>query len=104
MKEPTMVKFGLFVRLEVTPGKEAEAEALLRSGLGIVAEESGTPLWFALRFGPSTFGIFDAFADEAGREAHLAGRLAAALLAKAPDLLSRTPVIERLDVLAAKVT
>lgn len=98
-----MVKVGLFVRLHAKPGKEAELAGLLEGGLAIVRQEAGTPLWFAVRFDASTFAIFDAFPDESGRQAHLAGRLAAALMAKAPDLLAKPPVIEKLDVLAAKV-
>ena len=69
----------------------------------MVQEERETPLWFAVRFDSSTFAIFDAFNDEAGRKAHLAGRLAAALMAKAPDLLAQPPVIEQVDVMASKV-
>jgi quinol monooxygenase YgiN len=97
-----MVKVGLFVRLRAKTGKEAEVDQLLKSGLAIVQQEAGTPLWFAVRFDASTFGIFDAFADEGARQAHLAGRLAAALMAKAGELLAEPPSIERVDVLAAK--
>jgi quinol monooxygenase YgiN len=97
-----MVKVGLFVRLEAKPGKEKEVEAFLRGGLAIVQEEPATAAWFAIRLGPSTFGIFDAFPDEAGRQAHLSGRVAAALMAKASDLLGEPPAIEKVDVLAAK--
>lgn len=98
-----MVNLALFVRLEAKHGKEVEVERLLRGGLTVVEQEPATTAWFALRLGPSTFGIFDAFPDEAGREAHLAGRVAAALMAKAPELLSQPPEIERIDVLAAKL-
>jgi quinol monooxygenase YgiN len=98
-----MVKVGLFVRLHAKPGKEAELATLLAGGLAVVEEEPGTPLWFAVRFDASTFAIFDAFDGEPGRQAHLTGRLAAALMAKAPDLLAQPPVIEKLDVLASKV-
>jgi quinol monooxygenase YgiN len=98
-----MVSVALFVRLEAKPGKEAEVEALLKGGLAIVEEEPATIVWFGVRIGPSTFGIFDAFPDESGREAHLAGRVAAALMAKAPDLLAEPPVIEKMDVLAVKL-
>jgi quinol monooxygenase YgiN len=97
-----MVKVGLFVRLNAKKGKEAEVEQLLNSGLSIVQEEARTIHWFALRFDPSTFGIFDAFGDDEARRAHLAGRLAAALMAKAGDLLAQPPSIERVDVLATK--
>ena len=98
-----MVKVGLFVRLHAKPGKENELANLLSGGLSIVQEEGETPLWFAVRFDSSTFAIFDAFNDEAGRKAHLGGRLAAALMAKAPDLLAKPPVIEQVDVMASKV-
>ena len=98
-----MVTVALFVRLESKPGKEAEVENFLRGGLQVVQEEPATMAWFAIRLGPSTFGIFDAFPDESGRQAHLSGRVAAALMAKAPDLLSQPPSIEKVDVLAAKL-
>jgi quinol monooxygenase YgiN len=98
-----MVKVALFVRLEAKPGKEAEVESFLRGGLAVVQKESATTAWFALRLGPSTFGIFDAFPDEPGRQAHLSGQVAAALLAKASELFSQPPVIEKVDVLAAKL-
>ncbi len=98
-----MVKTALLVRLEAKPGKEAQVEAFLKSGLAIVQQEPGTTVWFALRMGPTTFGIYDAFPDEAGRQAHLSGQVAAALMAKAPELLAQPPVIEKVDVLAAKM-
>lgn len=98
-----MVNVALLVRLEAKPGKEAEVESFLKGGLAIVEEEPATTAWFAIRMGPSTFGIFDAFPDEAGRQAHLTGRVAAALMAQAPDLLSQPPTIDKVDVLAAKL-
>jgi quinol monooxygenase YgiN len=98
-----MVKVALFVRLEAKAGKEAEVESFLKSGLALVEQEAATTAWFGIRLGPSTFGIFDAFPDEAGRQAHLSGRVAAALMAKAADLFSRPPAIEKVDVLAAKL-
>jgi len=98
-----MVKTALLVRLEAKPGKEADVESFLRGGLSVVNEEPATTAWFAIRIGPSTFGIFDAFPDEAGRQAHLSGRVAAALMAKASELLAQPPVIEKIDVLAAKL-
>jgi len=98
-----MVKLGLFVRLEAKPGKEGAVLEFLRGGLGLVNEEPATLTWFALRLGPSTFGIFDAFANEKGRQAHLDGRVAAALKAQAADLFAKPPVIEKVDVLAAKL-
>ena len=98
-----MVKVALLVRLEAKPGKEAEVESFLHGGLPIVEEEPATTVWFALRLGPSTFGIFDAFPDDAGRQAHLAGRVAAALMAKASELFAQPPVIEKVDILASKL-
>lgn len=98
-----MVSTGLFVRLEAKPGKEEEVENFLRSGLPLVQQEPATIAWFGIRLGPSTFGIFDAFPDEAGRQAHLNGKVAAALLAKAGELLAQPPSIEKVDVLAAKL-
>jgi quinol monooxygenase YgiN len=98
-----MVKVGLFVRLEAKPGKEAEVEKFLRAGLPVVQEEPGTVAWFGIRLGPTTFGIFDVFPDDAWRQAHLTGRLAAALMSKAPELFAAPPVIENVDVLAAKL-
>ena len=97
------VKVALFVRLEAKPGKEAEVESFLRGGLPLVEDEPATTAWFGIRLGPSTFGIFDAFPDDAGRQAHLSGKVAAALMAKAPELLAQPPTIEKVDVLAAKL-
>ena len=75
----------------------------LLSGLPLVQEEPATTVWFGVRLGPSTFRIFDAFQDEAGRQAHLSGKVAAALMAKAGDLFATSPVIEKADILAAKL-
>ncbi|EUB84709.1 MULTISPECIES: putative quinol monooxygenase [Pseudomonas] len=98
-----MVKVALFVRLEAKPGKENEVERFLLSGLPLVEEEPATTVWFGIRLGPSTFGIFDAFPDEAGRQAHLSGKVAAALMANAAELFAEPPSIEKVDVLAAKL-
>ncbi|MFY9294072.1 MAG: antibiotic biosynthesis monooxygenase [Methylorubrum rhodinum] len=98
-----MVKFALLVVLNAKPGKEAAVEAFLRESQPLVQDEPGTVAWFGLRMGPSTFAIFDAFPDEEGRQAHLSGRVAAALMERAPDLFASTPQIEKLDVLAAKL-
>jgi quinol monooxygenase YgiN len=98
-----MVKLGLFVRLEAKAGKEAEVAAFLNAGLGLAQEEQLTPVWFALKLSPSTFAVFDAFEQEAGREAHLNGAIAKALMAKAPELLASAPTIEKLEVLGAKL-
>jgi quinol monooxygenase YgiN len=102
-RRQVMVTVALFVKLEAKPGKEKEVEAFLRGGLAVVLQEPSTTAWFAIRLGPSTFGIFDAFPDEPGRQAHLSGQVAAALMAKAPELLSHPPVIEKVDILAAKL-
>lgn len=98
-----MVTKALLVRLEAKPGREADVRAFLEGGLAIVNEEPATTAWFAIQMGPSTFGIFDAFPDDAGRQAHLSGRVAAALMASADDLLSEPPSIEPVDVLADKL-
>jgi|SRR6185369_12718004 len=98
-----MTSVALLVRLEVRPGKEQEVEHFLREGLAMVQQEPATTAWFAIRMGVSTFGIFGAFPDEAGRQAHLSGRVVAALMAKAPELLSEPPVIELVDVFATKL-
>jgi quinol monooxygenase YgiN len=97
------VRVALWVRLEAKPGKEGEVENFLRGGLSLVQQEPATTTWFGVRMGPTTFGIFDAFADEGGRQAHLTGRVAAALMASAADLLMQAPTIEKVEVLAAKM-
>jgi len=98
-----MVHVALLARLEAKPGKEQEVADLLTGALSLANAEPATAVWFALKLGPSTFGIFDAFADDAGRQAHLAGPIAAALMAKAPELLAQPPTIESVEVLAAKM-
>jgi putative oxidoreductase len=97
------VRVGLLVSLEAKPGNEAALESFLRGGVSIVEQEPATISWYALRLGPTTFGIFDSFPDDAGRQGHLAGRVAAALMAQAPELLASTPTIEMVDILAAKL-
>ena len=99
-----MVKKSIAAKLVAKPGKEAEVEKFLRDGLAIVQQEPATTAWFALRFGKSTFGIFDVFPDEAGRQAHFSGQVAAALMQKAPELLAEPPSIEKVDVIAAKLS
>jgi quinol monooxygenase YgiN len=98
-----MLKLGLFAKLEAQPGKEDAVAAFLMQGLQLARQEKTTPAWFALRLGPSTFGIFDAFENEGAREAHLAGPIAKALIAQASTLLAAPPVIERVEVLGAKL-
>ena len=98
-----MVKVALLVKLEAKPGKEKEVEDFLRGGLPLVQDEPATTTWYGIKLGPSTFGIFDTFPDESGRQAHLNGKVAAALMAKASDLLAKPPVIENVEILAAKL-
>jgi quinol monooxygenase YgiN len=99
-----MMKHALLVRLEAKPGKEKELAQFLQAGLGMAQQEGTTPVWFALQLSPSTFGIFDAFFDEAGRQAHLNGPIAQALGANASKLLAQAPSIEHIDVLGAKLS
>jgi len=96
-----MVKVGLYVRLEAAQGREDDLANLLQQGRELVEQEPGTTVWYALRFGPSSFGIFDAFEDEDGRQAHLNGAVAQALGANA-DLFAEEPKIEQVEVLAVK--
>ena len=98
-----MVKVGLFVRLEAKPGKEKDVETFLRGGRALVDQEPATTAWFAIRLGPSTFGIFDVFPDDSGRQAHLSGAVAKALMSKASELFAKPPTIEKADVLASKL-
>jgi quinol monooxygenase YgiN len=98
-----MVKLALFARLEAKAGKEKEVAKFLETGLTLANQESTTPVWFALRLGPTTFGIFDAFKDESGRQAHLNGPIAKALIAQAPELFAKPPAIEQIEVLGAKL-
>ena len=97
-----MVKYALLARLEAKPGKEKDIEKLLKSALALAEAEQDTISWYALQIGPSTYGIFDTFNEEEGREAHLNGRIAAALMEHAGELLSTPPVIEKVDLLAVK--
>jgi quinol monooxygenase YgiN len=104
LMEKIMLKVGLLVQLQAKAGKEDVVAKFLAGALTLANQEAGTLVWFALKTGPSTFAIFDAFAEEAGRKAHLAGPIAAALMANASELLSQPPKIEQVDVLAAKVS
>lgn len=98
-----MVKVGLLVRLEAKPGKEDEVAAFLTGAQPLAEKEPATTAWFAIRLGPSSFGVFDVFPDDAGRQAHLSGPIAAALMERAPQLFAQPPAIDKLDVLAAKL-
>jgi quinol monooxygenase YgiN len=98
-----MVKVGFSAKLVAKAGKEEEVAAFLASALPLAQAEQGTVVWFAIRLSKTEFGIFDAFADETGRKAHIEGPIAAALMAKAGELLAEPPRIDRVDVLAAKL-
>jgi quinol monooxygenase YgiN len=98
-----MVHVALLARIVAKPGKEEEVLAFLKSALPLAQAEKDTTVWFALRMGPREFGIFDAFPDDTGRKAHLNGPIAAALMAKASELLAEPPRIDQVDVLAAKI-
>lgn len=98
-----MVTKALYVRLEAKPGLESRVEEFLAGALPLVEAEPATTAWFAIKMGPATFGIFDAFPDDAGRDAHLAGKVAEALMAHASELLHTPPQIEKIDVIAAKL-
>ena len=99
----TDVTVGLWVRLEAKPGKEGDVEAILNSGRALVEDERETIAWFAVRLSSTTFAIFDAFPSETGRDAHLSGRVAAALMENAGELLTQAPAIEKVDVIASKL-
>jgi len=98
------MKLALFARLEAKPGKEKEVADFLRQGLALANQEATTLLWFALQLGPTTFAIFDTFADDAGRQRHLNGPIAKALMAQASALLAAPPTIEPVDILGAKLS
>jgi len=100
--ERQMDKFALLALLEAKPGKETELEAFLKSAQPLAAREAGTTTWYAVKLGPAKFGIFDTFRDEAGRNAHLSGDIAKALMAKADELLAKPPQIEKVEILASK--
>ncbi|MDP9491586.1 MAG: antibiotic biosynthesis monooxygenase [Actinomycetota bacterium] len=98
-----MVTVGLWVPLEAKPGKEDDVASFLEGGRGLVEEEPDTTAWFAVRLGQSEFAIFDVFADDSGRQAHLSGKVAEALMAKADELFAKPPEIRQLDVIASKL-
>ena len=97
-----MEKFALLARVEAKAGKEEEVFAFLKSALPLAQEEKETVRWYALKLGPSTFGIFYTFETETGREAHLAGKIAEALMANASELLAKDPIIEKVELIAIK--
>jgi len=98
-----MVTVGLWVPLEAKPDKGNAVRQFLEGGRAVVNEEPATTAWFAVQLGPTSFAIFDVFPDDAGRQAHLAGKVAAALMAQAPDLLATPPQINQLEVIAEKI-
>jgi quinol monooxygenase YgiN len=97
-----MVRFALYGELKAKPGKEAEVEAFLKQGAEMSRQEKGTITWYAIKEDDGVYGIFDTFEDEAGRDAHLNGDIAKALMAKAADLFSEPPKIHKIDILAEK--
>jgi quinol monooxygenase YgiN len=101
-KGGSVVTVGNLIRVEAKPGKEDDVEAMLKAAVAVVSQEQATVAWFALRLGPSTFAVFDAFADNAGRQAHLDANTEA-LRAAAPALFAETPSIDPVDVIAAKL-
>ncbi len=97
-----MDKLAIWAQLEAKPGKEEELEEFLKSALPLAQAETGTTTWYALKIGPSKYGIFDTFADAGARDAHLSGEIAKALFAKAGELLARPPEIDKPEILAVK--
>ncbi|MGA2560629.1 MAG: antibiotic biosynthesis monooxygenase [Terracidiphilus sp.] len=97
-----MEKLALYAMLEAKAGKEQEVESFLKSAQPLAVRESGTTAWYALKLGPSKFGIFDTFQNEQGREAHLTGEIAKALFAKAEELFAKPPQVEKIEILASK--
>lgn len=99
-----MDKFAILALLNARPGKEAVVEEFLKSAQPLVAEEVGTTAWYAIKIGPATFGIFDTFVDEEGRNSHVNGAVAKALFARAEELFARSPQIEMAEILASKTS
>jgi quinol monooxygenase YgiN len=97
-----MPKLAIWAQLEAKPGKEREVEEFLKIGAVLAEKEPQTHTWYGVKLGPSSFGVFDTFADEAGRDAHLTGEIAKALMAKADELFAKPPAIHKIDVVAAK--
>jgi quinol monooxygenase YgiN len=96
------IKRGLFVRLEAKQGKEQAVADFLAAGLELTSQEATTPIWFVLQLSPTTFGVFDAFASEVNRQAHLAGNTAKTLMSRVDEMLARPPSVEPVDILAIK--
>jgi quinol monooxygenase YgiN len=101
-EKSTMSRLAIWAQLEAKPGKEKEVEEFLKSAQPLAERESATLSWYAIKMGPGKYGIFDTFADENGRNAHLNGEIAKALFAKAKDLFSKPPDVAKPEILAAK--
>jgi quinol monooxygenase YgiN len=99
----SQARVAIWAYLQAKPGKEAELETFLKGALPLAEREPGTTSWFAIKINKSTFGIFDTFVDDSGRDAHLNGPIAKALMEKAGELLAKPPSIEKVDVVAAKL-
>jgi len=97
-----MAKFALYVPLKAKPGKEADVEAFLKQGAVMAKDEPGTVAWFGLKEGDGRYSVFDTFNDEAGRDAHLNGPIAKALMAKAEELFAEAPSINKIEIVAEK--
>src|SRR3974390_3798775 len=97
-----MVKLAFFARFEAKPGKEEAVRKFLETALDMARKEPTTISWYALRLSPSTFGVFDTFNDEIGRQTHLNGPIGQALMANAPELFASAPSIEPVEVLGSK--
>jgi quinol monooxygenase YgiN len=97
-----MVKKALWAELNAKPGKERELEEFLKSAQPLAEREKDTVSWYAVKMSPSSFGIFDTFADDAGRQAHLNGEIAKALMSKGQELLANDPKIHQIDIIASK--
>ena len=97
-----MQKFALYGRMKAKPGKESDVEAFLKQGAEMAQKEKGTIRWFAIKEDDGAYSIFDTFDDEAGRDAHMHGEIAKALMSKASELFSEPPQIHKIEVLAEK--
>jgi quinol monooxygenase YgiN len=101
-RKHSMAKYALYVSLKAKPGKEKDVEALLKQGSEMAKKEGGTVNWYGMKEGEGQYSIFDTFNDEAGRDAHLNGEIAKALMAKASELFADPLKIHKIDILADK--
>ena len=97
-----MAKQAIWVMLKAKPGKEADVEAFLKQGAVMSHDEPQTVTWYGVKMGPGMYGVFDTFDDEAGREAHINGEIAKALMANAAELFSNELKIEKMEILGSK--